>query len=361
MAAPPQSLCIMRLSAIGDVCHALPVVRTLQAHWPQTRITWLIGKTEARLLGDIPDIEFIVFDKGRGWKAYADLRRELNGRRFDVLLHMQTSLRSNLAGLLVPATIKLGYDRDRSPEGHGLVVNERIPPALRQHAIDGMFEFAKALGVQERRLVWDIPIPEQARVFAGEQVPDQRPVLVINPCSSASKRVARSWSMQRYAAVADYAHRQWGMQVVLCGGPTAMERRYGEGISKAASAPLTNLIGATDLKQLLAVLERADVLLTSDSGPAHLATAVGTPVIGLYAATNPYQTGPYLSLDWVVNKYPEAVRAEYGRPPEDLAWGIRVHDPAAMERISVDEVNATLARFMARRRRNDTVDSPGTA
>ena len=86
----PDKICLLRLSALGDISHALPVVRTLQKKWPETKITWIIGKREHQLIGDIPDIEFIVFDKNQGLKAYKHLRREMSGRHFDVLLHKQT-------------------------------------------------------------------------------------------------------------------------------------------------------------------------------------------------------------------------------------------------------------------------------
>src|SRR5574337_484487 len=91
----PVSVCILRLSAVGDVSHTLPVVRSLQNAWPDTRFTWIIGKLEATLLGDIPGIEFIIFDKSQGWKAHAQLRRSLRRRQFDLLLHMQLSLRAS--------------------------------------------------------------------------------------------------------------------------------------------------------------------------------------------------------------------------------------------------------------------------
>ncbi|HET6655892.1 MAG TPA: hypothetical protein VFH57_06560, partial [Gammaproteobacteria bacterium] len=89
MISSPESVCVMRLSAVGDICHTLPVVRTLAAAWPAARITWIIGRLEASLVGDIPGIEFITFDKGQGWHAHRQLRRQLGGRRFDLLLHMQ--------------------------------------------------------------------------------------------------------------------------------------------------------------------------------------------------------------------------------------------------------------------------------
>src|SRR5437868_8488949 len=93
--SPPGSVCILRLSAIGDACHVLPVVRTLQRAWPETRFTWVIGKVEAKLLGHIPDIEFITVDKGSMLGSYRSLRAAMRGRKFDVLMHMQLALRAS--------------------------------------------------------------------------------------------------------------------------------------------------------------------------------------------------------------------------------------------------------------------------
>src|SRR5687768_9822152 len=98
---PPANLCLLRLSALGDICHTLPIVRTIQRAWPRTTLTWIIGQLEHGLVHDIPGIEFIVFDKSDGLRAYTDLRRRLHGRRFDVLLHMQVALRASLASLCV--------------------------------------------------------------------------------------------------------------------------------------------------------------------------------------------------------------------------------------------------------------------
>src|SRR3990170_1352622 len=113
LSSPPDHLCLLRLSALGDICHSLPIVRTLQHHWPETKITWVIGRLEHQLVYDIPGIEFIVVDKGRGLHTYTQLRKQMQGRRFDVLLHMQMSIRASLISLLIPADIRLGFDRAR--------------------------------------------------------------------------------------------------------------------------------------------------------------------------------------------------------------------------------------------------------
>ncbi len=346
LSTPPDSLCLLRLSAVGDISHTLPIVRTIQSHWPTTRLTWIIGKLEHSLVEDIPGIDFIVFDKSRKWRAYGDVARLLRGRRFDVLLHMQMSLRASLLSLLVNAPIKLGFDRERAKDLQWLFTNKRIAHHPAQHVIDSFFGFSEALGIPERPLRWDIPIPAAARDRAEELLQSKKSILVVSPCSSMDYR---NWSAEGYAAVADYAVERHGMEVVLTGGPRPIERQYGDAITAHMRHRPTDLIGKTNLKQLLAVLQRANAVLAPDAGPAHLATAVGVPVIGLYAATNPDRARPYLSAAYVVNKYPEAVMAKHGKPPEELPWGIRVRDAGTMKRITVAEVTAVLDRLLADR------------
>ncbi len=339
MTAPPKTLCILRLSALGDISHLLPIIRTIACAWPQTKITWIIGKTEAQLVSDIAGIEFIVFDKSRGWRAYCDLKKQIKGRRFDVLLHMQVSLRASLATRLIPAKIKVGFDRQRAKDLQWLFTNRKITHKPQQHVIDSFFGFIETLGIDKRTLEWDIPIPDEARRFAQQQLKSDRKTLIISPCSSVSYR---NWNSAGYAAVADYAIEKHQMQVLLCGGSSAIEQHYGERICTLAKQPITNLIGKTQLKQLLAVLHCADIVIAPDSGPAHLATAVGTPVIGLYACTNPDRARPYLSADYVVSHYREAVFDKYGKAVEELPWGIRVHDEGTMDRIKSSEVTERL-------------------
>ena len=347
---PPTSACILRLSAVGDVCHTLPVVRSLQAAWPETRFTWIIGRLEAALVGDIPGIEFIIFDKSKGLGAYREIRRTLHARRFDLLLHMQMSLRASLASVhAVRAPVKLGFDRRRAHDWQWLFTNRRIPYRPHQHVMDSFFGFAETCGVTQRVLRWDIPIPAQAQAFAREQIPDNTPALVISPCANARFRNFRNWRAERYAAVADYAAEKLGLRVLLSGGPSQAERDYGNAILAAAHSRPVDLIGRTNLKQLLALLARATALISPDSGPVHMATAVGTPVIGLYAATNPDRAGPYLSQRRRVNRYPEAMLKYNRTDAEKAPWGTRVRDPRAMDLITVEDVTTKLDELMSAR------------
>ncbi|HID49732.1 MAG TPA: lipopolysaccharide heptosyltransferase family protein [Chromatiales bacterium] len=335
---PPATLCLLRLSALGDVCHAVPVMRTLQKVWPETRLSWIIGKTEHALLGDIPGIEFITFDKTAGLAAYRQLWRQLRGRHFDVLLHMQMSLRASLASRLVPARIRLGFDKARARDLQWLFTNARIAPVPRQHVLDSFFAFLNTLGIEERVLDWNIPIPAEAREAILDRLPSG-PFLVISPCSSMAYR---NWTVEGYAAVADYVAGVHGLPTVLTGGNSPTELRYGEEIVRLARSAPVNLVGQTRLKELLAVIDAARLLLAPDSGPAHLATATGTPVVSLFAATNPDRARPYLSPELVVNQYPEAIEARYHKTVAEVPWGTRVRTPGTMARIHVDEVRSRI-------------------
>jgi heptosyltransferase I len=347
---PPKEICLLRLSAIGDTCHMVPVVRTLQSVWPNTRIVWVIGKLEASLMTGMDGVEFIIFDKSGGWRAYRDLKRQLAARRFGLLLCMHASLRANLASTMIRADVRLGFDRERARDFQWLFTSRKISAVPRQHVLDGLFEFLRALGITEKVLRWDIPVSEDDWQFASRHIPDTRtPTLVVSPCSSQRARNFRNWRAENYAEVCDHAAAAHGARIILTGGPTDLERDYGEEISRLSHCEPLNLIGKTTLKQLLALLARSSVLLCPDSGPAHMSTAVGTPVVGLYATSNRWRTGPYLSQELVVDAYPRAVEREFGKSVEEIPWGARVRDPRAMDLISVDQVKEAVDRAMSLR------------
>lgn len=339
----PDRLCLFRLSAIGDCCHLVPVIRTLQSAWPETQLTWVIGQTEAALLGDLDGVECITFDKNAGRRA---LQQTMGKRHFDQLLLMQVALRAGLASRVIRAPERLGFDWARSRDLHSLFINRRIAAHPRAHVLDGFFDFLRALGISQRELRWDIPIPAAADARARSLIPDDQPTLVISPCSSQRVNNFRNWPVERYATLAAEAVRRHDMRVILSGGPSDEEQRYGEAITRQAGVPITHCIGQTSLKELLALLQRATVLVSPDSGPVHMAVAVGTPVIGLYATSNPDRTGPYLERQWTVNRYPEAVRAALGREVEEVRWGQRVRQPDAMEWIETDAVLERLDALM---------------
>lgn len=340
VASSPASICLLRTSALGDVTHVVPLVRTLQGTLPATRLTWIVGKLEQRLVGDVEGVDFVVFDKNKGAGAFAELRRQLRGRRFDVLLHLQVAFRANLVSALVRAPLRVGYDAARSKDLHGLFVNRRIAARGGEHVLDAMAGFLEPLGIRQTVVRWDIPIPPAAHEFAAEHLPGSTPTLLVSPCSSHR---ARNWKPERHAAVMDHAAAR-GWRVVLCGGPSAFEREFADAIRAACrSAPL-DLVGKDTLKQFLALARRADLVLTPDSGPMHMANAVGTKVLGLHAASNPDRSGPYSDRRWCVNRYDAAARKFRGKAAADLPWGTKIESEGVMDLIAVDDV---IERFEA--------------
>jgi heptosyltransferase I len=345
---PPKSVCLLRMSAIGDTCHAAAALHALQKAWPQTRFTWIIGKLEAKLMCAIlPGIEFITFDKRATTRELLRLRTLLAARRFDLLMDMQLSIRASLVSTLISAPVKLGFDRARARELQWLFTNRQIAPAVSEHVLDSFMGFVRACGIHPGPAAWDIALPPAALEYAQGLIPDAQPTLVLSPCSSHR---ARNWSAQRYAAVVDHAANVHGMRVIVAGGRTEEERIMGAAIEGTAAAPVVNQIAKDTLPELLGLLARATVLLTPDSGPAHMAGMVGLPVIGLYAATRIARAGPYYSRHWCVDKYDAASRSVFGKPADAIPWTEKIERPGVMDLIEVGEVTDKLDALMAHRK-----------
>ena len=336
-------ICLLRLSALGDVTHVVPLVHTLQAAMPSARLTWIIGRGERKLLDGLRGVMFVEYDKKSGLKGMRTLRREFDGR-FDALLQMQVAARANLLSAFVPARRRIGYDRSRSKDLHGVFINERIPDRPGVHVLDAIGSFCEPLGLRQTEVHWDLPVPHEAREWAAAQWPDDgRRTLLISPCSS---HVLRNWRSERYAAVADHAASR-GWRVVLCGGRSELERRVGDEIMAAMSSPVLDLIGKDTLKQLPALLERADLVMTPDSGPMHIANAMGAKVLGLHAASNPARSGPYSDRRYCVDRYDDAARRYLGRPASELKWGTKIERDGVMDLVTVDDAIAAFERRRA--------------
>ena len=338
----------MRLSALGDVTHVLPLLHTLRDEWPQTAITWVIGAGERRLLEGLAGVEFITFDKKTGLRGMQALRRDLQGRRFDALLQMQVAARANVLSAFIPARRRIGYDRSRSRDLHGLFVNERIADRPGIHVLDAIGSFCEPLGLTPAAVRWEMPVPPEARAWARAQWPDDgAPTLLVSPCSS---HVLRNWRSDRYAAVADHAVKR-GWRIVLCGGRSALERETTDAILSAMTQPALDLVGQDTLKQLPALLERAALVMTPDSGPMHIANAMGTKVLGLHAASNPARSGPYSDRTFCVDRYDDAARRYRGNPASALRWGTKIEEPGVMDLVTVVDAIEAFERFNASRPR----------
>jgi len=337
-------LCLLRLSALGDVTHVVPLVRTLQAARPDTPIHWIIDKAGHKLLDGLPGVTFHAYDKKSGMAGVKELRTQLPPGRFEALLQMQVAFRANLLSAFIPAERRIGYDRSRSKDLHGLFINERIPDRPGIHVLDAIGSFCEPLGLRQTEVSWDLAVPPSAFEWAAAQWQDDgRPVLMISPCSS---HVRRNWYADRYAAVANHA-AQRGWQVVLCGGRSELERSMADAIQAQLHTPALDLVGKDTLKQLPALLARASLVMTPDSGPMHIANAMGTKVLGLHAASNPNRSGPYSDRRYCVDRYDDAARKYLAKQAADLKWGTKIEFDDVMELITVEDGIAAFERYVA--------------
>ena len=345
----PRSICLLRLSALGDVTHVLPLIHTLREAWPGVAITWVIGKGEHRLLEGLPGVDFVEYDKRSGWRGMWALLKALKAKlgtdqRFDVLLQMQVAARANLLSAFIPAKVRVGYDKARSKDLHGLFINRRIADRPGIHVLDAIHSFCEPLGLAPSTVQWNLPVPDEAHDWARQQwLDDDTPVLMISPASS---HVRRNWRPERYAALANHAAAE-GWRVVLCGGRSRLERELGDAIVAGMELAPLDLIGKDTLKQLPALLARADLLVTPDSGPMHIANAMGTQVLGLHAASNPARSGPYSDTRYCVDAYDAASRKFLGKPATELKWGSKIEFDGVMDLVGVEDAIAAFERYRA--------------
>lgn len=345
---PPRSVCLLRLSALGDCANVVPVVHTLQRYWPETRIGWVINRTEAALVGDLPGVDFYVMDKKAGRAGLKALKRQLRGVQFDALLHMHASWRANRVSRLIQAERRIGFNAMRSRDFQHWFAKERIGAPASRHVVDGFFEFVSTLGLYERVYDWRVPISTADREYARNLLgADESPILFISPCSSHERR---NWLPERYAAVADHAHNVHGMRCILVGGPSETERQMTAAIDDAMLTDPVNLVGQTSLKQLLALFEQGQVLVSPDSGPAHMANATDIDVISLHAATDSRRSGAYRSRQWCVDYFEPATDRFRNATPDTVAWGTRIEDSAdVMALIPVAAVTDRIDQVMEKR------------
>ncbi|MEL6871087.1 MAG: glycosyltransferase family 9 protein [Pseudomonadota bacterium] len=342
-----QKICLLRLSAIGDCCHALAVVRTLQKHLPDAQLTWIIGKVEAGLMANLDGVELLVYDKRASRKRRRAFATELRQREFDVLLNMHASWRANRVSRWVRTPRKIGFDRARARDCQWLFTNESIASQHRPHVIDGFFGFAERLGVTAREYAWGLPLADSDYELAERIIDGEQPLVVISPCSSDRRNNFRNWPAAHFVQVANHVADRYGATIVVTGAGSAAEHEYAEWIRNDGPAGTHDLVGKTSLKELAALIDRASVVLCPDSGPAHMASATGTPVVGLYATSNPGRTGPVLNPEYTVDAYPQALQKYLGKRVEEVRWGQRVRHEAAMLLVDVEAVIQKLDALLA--------------
>lgn len=334
---PPRSIAIVMLSALGDVVHVLPVVNALRRHWPQTKLTWVIQPVPYRLVeGHEAVDEFVLFRRRRGVRGvrpFLDLRRRLDGRSFDLLINLQVYLKAGIITGLIDARTKLGFDRRRARDLNWVFTNERIPPHPLHHVQDQYFEFLDHLGIDPRPVEWRLPISAAERAAqAAWMTRLGRPYCAIVVGTS---RPEKNWAADRYARLLDRLHADYGLQPVLVGGPSPVERAQAEAVKRRVSVPVLDELG-DDVRKVVWLLDAAALVVSPDTGPLHIANALGRPLVGLYGYTNPKRFAPYGRLDAVVDGYARWPGEPYPPSTEYRADG--------MDRVTVEAVLAVVER-----------------
>jgi heptosyltransferase I len=294
---------IVKLSALGDVVHALPVAVTLRAHRPHARITWVVEAREAAVLRNHPAIDSVVCVDTRRWRRaraprtlvgvaadVGDVRRQLRAAALDVAVDLQGLMKSGVITGATGAPVRIGFARRccREPLS-ALFTNRHVSPAAHAtHIVDQYLSLLAPLGIATPRPEFLIPTDVAAESRADEflaasglKPPDR--IVLLNP---GAGRTEKRWAMERYAELARRL-REDGAGVVVVWGPG--EREMAESIAAAGAI----LAPPTDVAELTALLRRASVVVGSDTGPLHLAAAVGTPCVGLYGPTRAERNGPY--------------------------------------------------------------------
>ncbi|WP_174483998.1 glycosyltransferase family 9 protein [methanotrophic endosymbiont of Bathymodiolus puteoserpentis (Logatchev)] len=340
-ASLPNKITILRLSAIGDVLMLLPAVRLLKRQFPDTQIDWLIDRPIASLISEVSEVNVVAIDKPKSLSDYWQLKKQWRHKNTGQLISFQTSFVSNIVMALLPADHKTGFGSPYSREGHHLFTDTTydLPPKL--HQVEIFFALAKAFsGVTEDiKISTDdlaLPIASKDKVWADEKLRSYAHWIAINPMASTQEKTG---SAEFYINLINKLNKRYPeYQLVLTGGPSTKEVKFGAEIQSQLASPCLNLIGQTSLKQLAAILEHVKLLISPDTGPLHLANAVATSVVGLYAVTRPEYIGPYNQLQNCINIYARSAQQFMHKPAEQLPWQKKIPSLEAIQLISVEQV-----------------------
>ncbi len=297
-----MDILIIKMSAFGDVIQALPVVRALKQGFPGARIDWLVEDSAAPIVRSHPGVDRVVVWRRDAWRspgrwpgAVLGIRRtaaELLKRRYDLALDLQGLLKSGIWVGLCRARRKVGYHDGR--EGSHLFLTKRIQNWDRDlHAVERYLllveEIGGGRGKPDFGLAPSKEGTERLRGLLGKGKWEAGvPYAVLVP---GARWETKQWDSASFSQTAEGIVRDLGLQVCISGGHR--DRPLGEVIIKGMRSPALNLAGSTDIPALMALMAGAAVVISTDSGPMHLAAALGTPVVALFGPTAPWRTGPY--------------------------------------------------------------------
>lgn len=301
---------MVRTGAIGDVVNALVFAGLVKRAAPSTHVGWVVHPLSAPLVEGHADVDRVHrWDKADGFAGFRALVREVRDEGYELAVDLQRIAKSALLARLSGAPRRLGFDRARTKELSWLLTNERIAGGpSHEHMVERYRAFARHLGCDgevEHRL----PDDADAERFAQGVVDELggAPVVLNLGASKPSKR----WRPERYGQLAASLVEDGHGPVVAMGGPG--DRELADALTRTCGDAATDLVGRTSLRESIALIRRARLLVTGDTGPMHLAVAVGTPTLALFGPTDPRRVGPW----------------GWGRGAQDRHTLLQVDDPAA--------------------------------
>jgi heptosyltransferase I len=293
----PRRIALIKPSALGDIVHSLPVLTALRQRFPSAHIAWVVNKSYEPLLRGHPDLdETIAFDRhalraGLGDTVLTYLRflARLRNRRFDLAIDLQGLLRTGAMTWASGATRRVGLSSAREGAVHAYTDCIHVPDPDNLHAVDRYWLVAEALGVKTKEIRFKVPVAPAALQWAlGQLGTLPRPWLMVGV---GARWATKRWPAGHFRQLIEWAQRRFGGTAVFVGGSdeTALARQA----AAESSGPFCDLTGRTTLPQLAAVLSVADLMLANDTGPLHLAVALGRPVVAPFTCTRVRLTGPY--------------------------------------------------------------------
>jgi lipopolysaccharide heptosyltransferase I len=294
---PARRIAVIKPSALGDIVHSLPVLTAVRRRYPEAYIAWVVNRGYESLLRGHPDLDATLpFDRATSrtslvdaWFNYLRFLRRLRGLHFDLVIDLQGLLRTGLMIWASVAPRRVGLSTAR--EGATRFYTDVVPVAdfSAIHAVDRYWLVAEALGAGDGPKTFRVPITAADRQWAAAQLEGcPRPWLVLGV---GSRWTTKRWPPEFFATLAQQAHSHFGGTFIFVGG--LEEAPLAQATALRLRGPKRDLTGATSLPQLGAVLEQADVMVANDTGPLHLAAALGRPVVAPYTCTRLLLNGPY--------------------------------------------------------------------
>lgn len=321
-------ICIVRLSALGDIIHTLVLVNGLRREFPKAEISWILQPLSCEMIFPHKAVDhFYQFDSHNFSSSLSLLKKTYQDMVFDLMITPQVSLKASLITSVLRSKIKLGYDFRRSREFHWFFMNRHIPHRTPHHVCGQFMEFLEFLGIDTDPVEWNLEFTQQElewrdRFFKNIHCP-------VAGCIIASSNPLKDWNIAGYAQVIDYVQNTKNIKMLLIGGPSQREAQLAEEISRRCKTPPVTAL-ERPIRNTLLQISKCQFIISPDTGPLHAAVALGVPTIGLYGYSNPRRCGPVKFHELLIDKFNE--------DPKNLERITRKVKPAHMQKITPEEV-----------------------